>query len=106
MSRLWRRRWRELSLTKVLAVERLKDKVRPGTPATFTMEQITQLYAMACSPPEQYDRPISHWTARELALELIKQGIVESISQRHVGRLLEEADLKPYQSSYGGRYTD
>ena len=101
MSRLWRRRWRELSLTKVLAVERLKDKVRPGTPATFTMEQITQLYAMACSPPEQYDRPISHWTARELALELIKQGIVESISQRHVGRLLEEADLKPYQSSYG-----
>jgi putative transposase len=62
--------------------------------------QVTQLYAIACSPPEQYDRPIIHWSARELALEQIKQGIVESISERHVGRLLEEADLKPYQSNY------
>ncbi len=61
MSRLWRRRWRELSLTEVPVRERLKDEVRPGTPATFTMEQITQLYAMACSPPAKFDRPISHW---------------------------------------------
>jgi putative transposase len=94
MSRLWRRRWQELSVTEVPVGERLKDEARPGTPATFTMEQITQLYAIACSPPEQYDRPISHWSARELALELIKQGIVESISERHVGRLLEEADAR------------
>lgn len=100
MSRLWRLRWRKLSVTEVPVVERLKDEARPGTPATFTMEQITQLYAIACSPPAQYDRPISHWSARELALELIKQGIVESISERHVGRLLKEADLKPYQSNY------
>lgn len=100
MSRLWRRRWRELSVTEVPVRERLQDESRPGSPATFTMEQITQLYAIACSPPEQYDRPISHWSARELALELVKQGIVESISERHVGRLLKEADLKPYQSNY------
>jgi putative transposase len=100
MSRLWRRRWRELSVTEVPVRERLKDESRPGSPATFTMEQITQLYAIACAPPAQYDRPISHWSARELALELIKQGIVESISERHVGRLLTEADLKPYQSNY------
>lgn len=100
MSRLWRRRWRELSFKEVPVVERLRDESRPGTPATFTMEQITQLYAIACAPPEQYDRPISHWSARELALELIKQEIVESISERHVGRLLKEADLKPYQSNY------
>jgi putative transposase len=93
MSRLWRLRWRKLSVTEVPVVERLKDEARPGTLATFTMEQITQLYAIACSPPAQYDRPISHWSARELALELIKQGIVESISERHVGRLLEEAEF-------------
>ena len=58
------------------------------------MEQITRLYAIACAPPEQYDRPISHWSARELALELVTQGIVESISERHVGRLLKEADAR------------
>jgi hypothetical protein len=50
--------------------------------------------AIACNPPEQYGRPISHWSSRELADELIKQAIVESISERQVGRYLEEADLK------------
>jgi putative transposase len=100
MSRLWRRRWRELSVREVAVGERLKDAPRPGSPGTFTMEQITQLYAIACSPPEQYGRPLSHWSARELALELVEQSVVESISERHVGRLLQEANLKPHQSSY------
>ena len=100
MSRLWRRRWMELSAREVAVDSRLKDAPRPGSPGRFSMEQITQLYAIACCPPEQYDRPLSHWTARELALELVEQSIVESISERHVGRLLEEADLKPHQSSY------
>ena len=80
--------------------ERLADAPRPGAPATFTLEQITQLYALACAPPEQYGRPISHWTPRELADELVNQGIVERISGRHVGRLLAEAELKPHQSRY------
>jgi putative transposase len=100
MSRRWRQRWRELSDREVPVIERLKDEARPGHPATFTMEQITQLYAIACSPPEQYDRPLSHWSARELALVMVEQCIVESISERHVGRLLTEADIKPYQSNY------
>jgi putative transposase len=30
----------------------------------------------------------------------MKQEIIESISVRHVGRLLEEAELKPHQSRY------
>lgn len=100
MSRLWRNRWLEIKDKQLTVLERLMDAPRPGAPATFTLEQITQLYALACAPPEQYGRPISQWTARELAAELIKQGIVESISQRHVGRLLAEAELKPHQSSY------
>ncbi|ASC73739.1 hypothetical protein XM38_047110 [Halomicronema hongdechloris C2206] len=80
--------------------ERLQDAYRSGTPPTFTLEQITELYALACSPPEQYGRPISQWTPQELADELIQQQIVDSISVRHVGRLLAEAELKPHQSRY------
>lgn len=80
--------------------ERLQDGERPGAPATFSLEQILQLFAIACDPPETYGRPLSHWTPRELALEVVKQGIVEAISPRHVGRLLEEATLKPHQSGY------
>ncbi len=81
-------------------VERLQDAERPGAPATFSLEQILQLFAIACKNPQTYGRPISHWTPRELALEMVKQGIVKTISPRHIGRLLEEASLKPHQSGY------
>ena len=100
MARLWRNRWLELSEKNLPVVERLADAPRPGGPMTFSLEQILQLFAIACEKPEAYGRPIRHWTARELASEVIKQGIVERISPRHVGRLMEEADLKPYQSQY------
>jgi putative transposase len=99
-SLLWRNRWRELRDTQLSVQQNLEDEARCGRPASFTIEQLTQLYALACDPPEKYGRPISHWTPRELADELIKQQIVESINPRHVGRLLAEADLKPHQSGY------
>lgn len=100
MARLWRNRWLELSQKVIPVVERLADAPRPGGPMTFSLEQILQLFAIACERPEAYGRPISHWTARELADEVVKQGIVTSISPRHVGRLMAEADLKPHQSQY------
>lgn len=100
MSRLWRRRWLLLTAKEVGVEQRLEDLPRPGSPATFSLEQITQLYAIACDPPEKYQRLISHWSARELADEMIQQGIVKSISERHVGRLLKEADLRPHQHGY------
>lgn len=100
MARVWRERWLVLSGKEVAIVERLQDAERSGAPATFSLEQVVQLFAIACQKPEVYERPISHWTARELAMEMVKQGIVESISPRHVGRLLAEASLKPHQSGY------
>jgi putative transposase len=100
MARLWRNRWLALSQKDVAVVERLQDAERSGAPATFSLEQILHLFAMACEKPEMYERPISEWTAWELADEMVKQGIVASISPRHVGRLLEEASLKPHQSGY------
>ena len=100
MARRWRNRWLELSQRSIPIIERLKDQERSGTPAKFSMEQVVGLFAIACSEPEDYGRPISDWTARELAEEMVKQNIVESISPRHVGRLLEEAQIKPHQSRY------
>ncbi len=100
MARLWRERWVELKQKDVPVRERLSDLERPGSPAKFTTEQILQLFAIACESPEKYGRPISHWTARELASEMVKQKIVESISPRHVARILSEATLKPHQSEY------
>lgn len=100
MARLWRNRWLETEGQQLSVFQRLQDQERVGTPGKFSMEQVIELFALACSPPEDYGRSISHWTPRELADEIMKQGIIESISVRHIGRLLQEAELKPHQSRY------
>lgn len=100
MARLWRERWIERQTTGMTVVERLQDAERSGAPARFNLEQVLHLFKLACDKPADYNRPISQWTNRELADELVQQQIVETISPRHVGRLLAEADLKPHQSGY------
>ena len=71
----------------------LDDAPRPGGPATFTPQQIVQIVAVACEPPEKSGRPISHWSARELADEVKKRQIVKDISPRTVGRFLKTGRL-------------
>ena len=67
----------------------LSEEERSGRPPHFTAEQLCQIVAMACEAPEKYGYPVTHWTAKELALAVVKQGIVDSISTRHVGRFLK-----------------
>lgn len=110
----WRSRWLEAD-PRLLAAEAegldereltalvqaaLCDAPRSGAPDTFTPEQLIQLVALACEDPQESDREITHWTRRELAEEAIKREIVATISPRHVGRILDEADLKPHLSCY------
>jgi transposase len=83
------------------AIERvLSDEPRPGPPGEFTPEQIVQILAVACEPPAKSGRPITHWTAHELADEVIERGIVPSISVAQVGRHLREAALRPHKKRY------
>lgn len=92
MARLWRERWLQLQpipLTELSVEERLEDLPRPGAPARITAEQRCQIEALACEKPEDSDRPISQWTGREIADEIINRGIVTQISARHAGRLLK-----------------
>lgn len=84
----WIKRW--LAISDRPVIERLQDLPRPGAPGKFSPEQLCQVIALACEKPEQYGRPITHWTNRELADEAIKQGIVESISATYVGQLLKK----------------
>jgi hypothetical protein len=46
------------------------------------------MVAMACEAPSE--RPISHWTGREIADEVMRRGIVKQISPRHAARLLKK----------------
>jgi transposase len=111
----WRRRWAN-AWHQLLDIEccesradlrraidaTLSDEPRPGAPGKFTPEQVTQIHAVACEPPEKSGRPITHWTLQELVDEVIKRGIAESISpaQAQVSRSLREAALQPHQSRY------
>jgi len=110
---LWRRRWARAwpKLIRIECAETqahfrraiaavLGDSPRSGNPGKFTPEQITLILALACEPPEKSGRPITHWTAHELADEAQKRGIVLSISPAQVGRYLREAELQPHRSRY------
>lgn len=91
---LWRQRWlmlEEIPLEELSAKERLEDLPRSGRPPEITADQRCQLEAIACQPPEKYNRPISQWTGRELADEMVKQGIIKTLSRRHAGRLLKRS---------------
>ena len=90
--RLWRNRWvklQDISLDDLSLEDRLADAPRPGAPAKITSDQRCRIEALACEKPEESDRPITHWTAREIADELKKRKIVETISPRHAARLLK-----------------
>ena len=73
-----------------LIEQTLDDASRSGTPAKFSAEQVTQILAVACEPPEQSGRPVTHWTESQLAAEAVQRGIVPSISPRQAGRFLKD----------------
>jgi putative transposase len=89
--RAWRMRWISLQavpLEELSVMERLSDVPRPGRPSEITSEQICQVVAMACEQPKE--RPISHWTGREIADEVKRRGIIKEISPRHAARILKK----------------
>lgn len=89
---LWRQRWlgfQAIPLAELSIEERLADLPRSGAPAHFTAEQVCQIVALACEEPGASSRPISQWSQREIADEIIKRGIVETISPRQAGRFLK-----------------
>ena len=110
----WANRWRTQArqLAEVEVQERsdhalsnrlaglLLDAYRPGKPATFSPEQIVKLIAVACEQPQDSGRPITRWSSRELAAEVVKRGIVKTITRSTVSRLLKEAKIKPHLSRY------
>lgn len=101
----WQAAWETLTLLECTESRKLREAVREtlrdaprsGSPGTFTAEQITQILAVACEDPALSDRPITHWTHRELRDEVIGRGIVQSISESRIGHFLREAALQPHR---------
>jgi len=99
----WRHRWSEAADTLPDEVDEesrqgslsdhihalLMDCPRPGTPATFSAEQVVRIVALACEDPQTAGVPVTEWTPRELAEAARRRGIVEQISARSVERFLK-----------------
>lgn len=91
--RLWRDRWvawQDIDLKDRGVEERLADAPRPEASARISAEQHCQMELLACEAPSQSGRPISQWSGREIAQEMIQRGIVDHISRRHAARLLKK----------------
>jgi transposase len=52
---------------------------------------------MACERPDKLGRSLSQWDCRELAQQLVRDDVVESISPDTVRRILENHQLKPWR---------
>lgn len=112
--RLWRSRWLRINpqLEKLEAElqpqdfsqlgsaleQGLSDEPRPGTPATFTPEQVVAIIALACEDPRLSGYSFEHWTPTDLARETLKRQIVTSISPASISRFLKRS--RPQASSY------
>ena len=105
--REWRKRWRQAAARRQsvekagedkeqrqVIKETLSDAARSGKPPKFTAEEVVQIIAVGCESPEGSGRPVTNWTPKELADEVIKRGIVESISPRQVGRFLKRGGFE------------
>jgi len=100
---VWRKRWKAAwdRLIDVECSERksvlkseietlLSDQPRKGRTPTFSAEQQAAIVALACEDPDEASqRPISQFTAREIADEAVKREIVPSISRSRVSAFLK-----------------
>lgn len=109
----WRRRWQK-SYAALLAIQLkepkavlvrsvtdvLRDGHRSGAACKFSAEQVVELVSMACEDPRASGRPVEDWTGAELAEEMVKRKIVNSISVSRVNELLRLVDLQPHRRKY------
>ena len=72
----------------------LKDRSRPGAPATYSSEEYCLILALALEPPEESGRPLSHRTAGEPADECAIRGITSGISPRQIAHFLKRNGCK------------
>ena len=75
-------------------IQLLSDQPRSGTPPTFTAEQLCQIIAVACESPALSNRPITEWTPREIADEVIRREIVPTISASQVRLFLKSSGVE------------
>lgn len=89
--RTWIGRYWDVGLSGLL------DQPRSGRPELISALERHQVVATACLPPERFGLHRSVWSHDTLAETLVREGLVDSISATTVGRILDEAEIKPHR---------
>lgn len=87
----WLQRFRERRLAG------LEDLPRSGRPPEITPLERHQVIATACRAPADFGFQRVLWDHATLAIAVMSAGLVRSISSRTVGRILEDAEIKPHR---------
>jgi DDE superfamily endonuclease len=75
-------------------------RVDRGVRPRFPPLQRVQIVALACLEPVARGLHITHWSREDLALQVVADGIVPTISARTIGRVLDDVDLQPHRTRY------
>jgi transposase len=74
----------------------LADRPRSGRPVEITPLERHQVIATACLSPADFGLQRVLWDHATLARALVSAGLVRAISPRTVGRILQDAEIKPH----------
>jgi transposase len=74
----------------------LRDLPRSGRPPEVTPLERHQVIATACRSPADFGLQRVLWDHATLARAVMSAGLVRSISSRTVGRILQDAEIKPH----------
>ena len=78
-------------------VKGLRDEQRPGRPSVITALERHQVIATACRAPSEFGYQRTLWSHATIRDAVMSAGLVRSIGARTVGRILEEAQIKPHR---------
>ena len=77
--------------------EAWKTFLGPGVRPVFPPELVMQVKAIACELPKESGQPLSRYSGRDLAREVVRRGVVARISGRTIWRWLDEDAIRPWQ---------
>jgi len=110
----WRKRWAlahqqwqqsdatlRPAMNEALALSWLADKPGRGRKEDFQEDQRVKIAALCQESPEQHGFPVTHWSAGRLAKAAIQRGIVSTISERTVNRILKKTTCRPIVADTG-----
>lgn len=87
----WLRRFQEKG------VEGLEDLERSGRPIEITPLERHQVIAAACRSPEEFGLRQPVWSHAALREALTSKRLVREISTSEIGRILDDAEIKPHR---------